>query len=514
MKDQPIRRVMVNLGITLACLGLAACVEALVFQRTLGPQNAILWFVLAVFLIAVLTDGHAYCLTAAVASVLIFDHTITAQHPGQSFAADFPVTLLIMVLISLVASSVTARIKLRETRAREKERLSDLLYQINERLLSAHGIQSIADEANRYIAQQLGRSSCVYPRSVTAGPAASGELRFVNALPEDEAAEAFALPEVQAAAGLWVGRLMRDNEGPVEVVVPPMTLFPLVMERQLIGILAISRLKGILDETARHFVSLLAKQAAQALHVEGLRQQRQQAVIAAETEQSRNKFLRAISHDLRTPLTGILSASSAMMESEGGLQPEVNRKLARDIHDDASWLLNMVQNILFTTRMQAKGVRVSKKEEALEEVVANAVAGIRKRFPECRVEIAVPDHLIMAPMDGLLIAQVITNLLENAIRHNPNNTPEIRVTLEEREAVASVSVADNGPGLPSEILSILFEPKAVTNAAWVDVGRGFGMGLSICKAIVKAHQGVLEGANRPEGGAVFRLDLPMGREKA
>lgn len=252
-----------------------------------------------------------------------------------------------------------------------------------------------------------------------------------------------------------------------------------------------------------------AAQLMQALRLNRLRELRQQATISAETEKTKNYFLRAISHDLRTPLTSILGASSTLVESNERLDLAIRTQLAMDIHEDAQWLINMVQNILLTTRMGADGFTVIKKMEAMEEVIANAVAGIRKRHKASRLLVKVPEELILVPMDAMLISQVLTNLLENALRHAGRDDPEVRIELTANDGQVSVTVRDDGIGLSKEAQATLFQQKPYTMVSRADASRGFGMGLSICKAIMQAHHGDIEGENQETGGAVFRIVLPM-----
>lgn len=293
-----------------------------------------------------------------------------------------------------------------------------------------------------------------------------------------------------------------------------MLLLPLPVAGASRGILAISCKQGPLSSEEHWFAKLLGGQLTQALRIENLRMERQQAQVTAETEKARSKFLRAISHDLRTPLTGIIGAGSLLLESGDRLDEAVQSRLAKDIQEDAAWLLNMVQNILFTTRIQAEGVVITQTEEVVEEVIADAVAGIRKRFPDCHIEVSAPQTLVMAPMDAMLISQVVSNLLENALRHAGKTNPHVEITLQAQDGHACVTVADDGQGVPEDVLPTLFEQQPFS-AAFTrsdDASRGFGIGLSLSRAIVEAHHGTIEGGNGPQGGALFRFCLPMKRE--
>lgn len=500
-------RLVKNIITVPLCLGAAMLIAELFYRLGLGPQNAILVFVLAIFLVAVLTDGYIYCICAVILGTFAFDFLITTPRLDFSYTIGFPVTLVIMLLVALITASITARMRQMAKHAMANEHRAGLLYEINDRLLSAYGLAAIAREANGFAAQYLQRSSCIY--WMTAADADAPAHAYPHAAPEDMPPDRFddALLRAHAAA-------MRDAQDEQTLASPPMALYRFYLDATACGVLAISLQRGSLTADDRWFIRLLAGQLDQALQVETLRQERQQALVSAETEKARNKFLRAISHDLRTPLTGIIGASSVLMEDGGRLKTDVCQQLSADIHDDAVWLLNMVQNILSTTRMQADGVIITKNVEVMEEVIANAVTGIRKRFPGCRIQVVAPEHLVMVSMDAMLISQVISNLLENALRHAGKPDPQVMIALSEMDDYACVTVTDDGAGLPEALLPTLFDQPAaaIRSDESVDTSRGFGMGLSLCKTIVEAHQGSIEGCNLPGGGAMIRFCLPMRKD--
>ena len=222
----------------------------------------------------------------------------------------------------------------------------------------------------------------------------------------------------------------------------------------------------------------------------------------------RSNLLRSISHDLRTPLMCISGAVSAILESGDSMDKKTRDKFLANIKDDSQWLIRMVENILSVTRISEGAANVSKVPEAAEEIVAEAVSRIRKRFPDRKITVKVPDELLIVPMDGTLIEQVLINLLENAVKHSKeDSTIEISVKQSGSEAVFEVS--DNGEGIAEQDLPSLFESYAPGRKRSSDSSRGMGIGLSICMSIIKAHQGKMEALNKQEGGAIIRFVLPL-----
>ena len=230
----------------------------------------------------------------------------------------------------------------------------------------------------------------------------------------------------------------------------------------------------------------------------------------AEKEKLRANLLRAVSHDLRTPLTSMIGASSSYLENEAALPPKEKRELVSEIYEDANWLLHMVENLLSVTRITDGGASVLKKTpEAAEEVLFDAVSTSRKRYPDLQIKTVIPDEFVTAPMDPLLIKQVLLNLIENAYFHARSTKP-LECTLSSTEDAIKFCIRDYGTGIAPDRLSGIFDavPSAPSSAAsTVDARKGMGIGLSICKAIVNAHNGEITARNLTEG-AEFCFTIP------
>ena len=237
--------------------------------------------------------------------------------------------------------------------------------------------------------------------------------------------------------------------------------------------------------------------------------QQEKLKLEAEKEKMRGNLLRAVSHDLRTPLTSIIGATNAVIENEADFEPETRQKLLRDVHDEAQWLLGVVENLLTVTRIGDQPASLNKDLEAAEEIVIASVQKFRKRFDSIQVDVQIPDQLLMVPMDAILIQQVLINLMENAVIHGETTT-QIGIDLTQEQNTAVFQVSDNGRGISREAMPKLFDGYFTHDDHNVISGRrNMGIGLSVCLAIIRAHGGTMTANNRPEGGAVFRFDLPM-----
>ena len=238
---------------------------------------------------------------------------------------------------------------------------------------------------------------------------------------------------------------------------------------------------------------------------------KEQERIKADTEKEkmRGNLLRAISHDLRTPLTTIYGSTSAIIENYDSLSRSQQIRLLSDIQEDSQSLIRMVENLLSVTRVNGEVVRIRKSETVLEELIDSVLLRFHKMYPNQEVQICIPDDFISIPMDALLIQQVLVNLLENAVLHAHGMTV-LTLQVRTRGSNAIFEVADNGCGISKNQLGDLFSGQLYKKETTSDGCRtGMGIGLSVCAAIITAHGGTITAENRSEGGALFRFTLEM-----
>lgn len=233
----------------------------------------------------------------------------------------------------------------------------------------------------------------------------------------------------------------------------------------------------------------------------------QRVKAESEKERMRANLLRAVSHDLRTPLTTIYGASSSVVDSYDKLSDAQKLQMAIGIKEDSQWLIRMVENLLSITRIDSGAVKLIKTPTVLEELIDSVILKFKKRYPEQQVDIEIPEDVVLIPMDAILIEQVIINILENAIHHAEGFTKlSLRVFVIDKKAI--FEIADNGCGIPAEKLDRIFmgyndkadEPSDTQS-------RNAGIGLSVCATIIKAHGGDITAENARDGGAIFRFSL-------
>lgn len=240
-------------------------------------------------------------------------------------------------------------------------------------------------------------------------------------------------------------------------------------------------------------------------------QVKQHEAIKAESEKERMRanLLRAVSHDLRTPLTTILGSSTALLDNRETLTEKQQENMLLGIREDAQWLVRMVENLLSVTRIDSSRVKIAKTPFAVDELLDSVVIKFKKRYPNQPILLDIPQEVMLVPMDPMLIEQVLINILENAVQHAEGMT-ELKLRVFPAMGNAVFEISDNGCGIRDDRLGRIFTGRDMADVYIAD-GRkhNAGIGLSVCATIIRAHDGEIAAQNRPEGGALFRFTLAM-----
>lgn len=487
-------------------LSLAAATGlGLLFGMAGFPEtNIVLLYILAVLAASTLTTGYIYGILTSVAANFVFNYFFT--DPYYTLNVNDPsylITFLIMTVTALVTSTLTSRSKLHALEAMERERETQSLYQLTSRLTEARDARQVASIVVKAVSSLMDcRAACI-----CFDEEGNPERVFIQ----------------QADGERQVQRRLDDPEGLKHRIEHMRTAFdedgefmnwPIYGERRIAGVIRIPKEDGErFSEGKRKFLFSLIECTALAMdRIASVKNQMRSRQEMME-ERYRGNLLRAISHDLRTPLSGIMGTSEMIMDMTGKDDPRYG--MAQGILKDADWLHSLVENILSLTRIQEGRMMIRKEYEAAEEVVGEAAARMAGRAPEYEIAVRVPDEVLMVPMDARLIMQVLINLLDNAVKHTPPDR-EISVTVEKNAAddCAVFRVADEGEGISPADLPNIFKTFYTSQIKSSDVKKGIGLGLTICESIIKAHGGSICAANRTDGpGAVFTFTLPLTAER-
>jgi two-component system, OmpR family, sensor histidine kinase KdpD len=453
--------------------------------------------------IASLSFDRGPSLSTAVLSVLAFDFFFIP--PYFTFSVnDFRhvVTFTVMLFVGVVINHLTLRVREQATGARERERRTAALYEMSRALGHAVERSTLVTTAADHIAR-------VFESDVLVFVPDERDLSVVHRTTGLVQASA---QELGVARWVWTNR---KEAGLSTNTLPgsPGLFIPLATTHGLLGVLGVvpknpSRFD---DPEERRFLQAFAAQMGVAVERTQLSEQAQTARLDADREQLRNALLSSVSHDLRTPLGVIEGASSALLDAEMTLDTDARRDLAETIHEEAERLNRRVRNLLDMTRFEAGAVRLDYEWQSLEEIVGAALSRVESRLGGRRVTVSLPPELPLVSCDGILIEQVLVNLLENALKYSPPDSP-IEVSGHDAASEIVVTVADRGAGLVPGEEERIFEKfyRSERNHAT----GGVGLGLAICRAIVSAHGGRIWAENGAPSGAAFRFSLPKGGESA
>jgi K+-sensing histidine kinase KdpD len=238
-------------------------------------------------------------------------------------------------------------------------------------------------------------------------------------------------------------------------------------------------------------------------------EEKERAALLAKNEQLRADLLRAISHDLRTPLTSISGNAANLLANDTKLEEDARHQIFLDIYDDSIWLINLVENLLSITRIEDGRMNLRLSTELVGEVIEEALRHTNRQSDEHTIRMDLPDELLLARMDARLIVQVLINLVDNAVKYTPAGST-ITVSAREQDGFAAISVLDDGPGIAPEIRPHVFEMFYTGEHKVADSRRSLGLGLALCKAIVDAHGGTITLADNPPHGCNFTFTVPLG----
>ncbi len=319
---------------------------------------------------------------------------------------------------------------------------------------------------------------------------------------------AFALDPKELSVAQWcLDHAERAGLGTATLPGSAALFIPLLVARGAVGVIGISPERGPLDSERVHLLEAFASQIALAVERTNLAAEAQGALLLAETERTRSALLASVSHDLRTPLAAIAGASSAILRNPDSVPEETRRELVQSINDQAERLNRFIGNLLDMTRLEAGAINIRKEWQPVEEVIGAALGQLEGRLAGREVRTRLADSLPLVPLDTTLVGQALVNVLENALKYTPPATP-IEVSARVEGEWVIIEVGDRGPGLPAGEELRVFE-KFYRHAS--ENGQpGAGLGLAIAKAVAAAHGGRVAAANRPGGGAVFSLALPLG----
>ena len=490
--------------VTLLCLAISTAVGFAFDWAGFSESNIITIYILGVLVTAVSTSGHLYGAANSLLSVLAFNFFFT--EPRFTLQADgpsYPVTFLIMLSSSIIASSLASRVKEQARMAAEKSYYTELL------LGSSQKLQTIRTEWDclRLTAEQLSR---MFDRPVIyALNDADKELDF-RIEPADEHTLLEKLSTEEIGVAKWVQKNNKHAGATTNTLPDSKWLFLSVRgTRGVMGIVGVP-IAGYVVPDAFEKNLMVALLGECGLSQERIRLEENQIALQTQRESLQANLLRAVSHDLRTPLTNINGSVGILMGKDQTLKPEVREQLYTAIDDDTNWLINMTENLLAATQLETDRTKLKTAPELLEDLFQSAVRQLDRRARDHHISVDLEDQTLMASMNAGMIQRVIINMMNNAIQYTPKDS-HIILNGTRRKDWVEISVSDDGPGIPDEAKKHLFDLFYTAEQGKPDSKRGLGLGLHLCQSIVNAHGGTITVSDHAPSGTTFRFTLPAVR---
>lgn len=493
------RDLLLALGIMAVC----TAVNFLFHVLGLKEANMELIYILGVLSVAVITGGKLYSLAVSLLAALMFNFFFTEPYFALSSVSGYVVTFLIMLASAIVCSTLTGRLKRQAVLSAQKAYRTGVLLETSRKLQGAGNEKEILEVAAAQMGKLLERTVVIYPAD---GKGMLGQMEIFPGKDRRNWTREEFLAEKEVAE--WVFRNNRHAGALTQTFSDAVCLYLAVRSgEQALAVVGVflKNSEPPADFEKELMVAIL-DECGLALEREKIRRDNQELEETARQEALRANLLRGISHDLRTPLTGISGNAGILMKNSRKLEEEKKQALYLAIYDDAMWLMRLVENLLSITRIENGSMRLNLQPAVLEEVIYEALEHLDRKASEHEVSVHFPEEILVADMDAALIVQVVVNIVNNAVKYTPAGS-EIRIEAQREGALLAVRISDDGPGIAAEDRERVFDMFYTAKDRQADGRRGLGLGLALCRSIVTAHGGTITAEECSPHGTCFLFTL-------
>lgn len=492
---------------------LLKCIGILFFATLTGyifswlgftEANIITVYILAVLIIAVITNRRFYSLVSSLVSVLVFNFFFTVpKFTFMAYDKGYPATFVIMFTAAFITSSLAIKLKTHAKQAAQAAFRTKILFDTNQLIQKAHKTDEIITQTANQLIKLLGKNIVFY--QCENGTLGTPHIFYAEG-EHDTKGSMTSLSERETAQ--WVMKNNKHAGATTDTLSDSECLYLAIrVNSNVYGVVGIKMDEEPLDSFENSVLLSILGECALALENEKNAKEKEAAAIIAKNEQLRANLLRAISHDLRTPLTSIMGNADNLLSNGDSFDGETKRGIYRDIYNDSMWLINLVENLLSVTRLEDGKMKLKLSMELISEIISEALHHVNNKDGAHKISFNNPDDLILVNVDAHLIVQVIINLLDNAIKYTPSGS-EILIETKSQGNEVTVSVSDNGPGILDEYKGKVFDMFFSGANTVADSRRSMGLGLALCKSIITAHGGDIYVKDNKQNGSVFTFTLP------
>ncbi|MFR8172406.1 MAG: ATP-binding protein [Marvinbryantia sp.] len=498
----PVRDLVKSILVLLA----STLVGYVFYTMGFSEANIVSVYIFGVLVISVITTSRFCGAIASIVSVLVFNFFFTVPRFTFRFSnPNYLVTFPIMFMVALLTGSLATRLKDNAKQSANAAYRTKILFETNQLLQRETDEQAVIEATAGQLLKLLRKDIVVY--------LANGqELDSPSIFRTPDSNQCELISENEKAVAAWVLRNNKHAGATTNTLSSAKCLYLAIrVGRQVYGVVGIAMNEIPLDSFENSVLLSILGECALALENIKNAREKEEAAILARNEQLRANLLRAISHDLRTPLTSISGNADNLLANYQKMDDATRKRTFTDIYDDSMWLINLVENLLAITRIEGGQVHLTQTVELMDEVVSEALRHINRKSKEHIIHVSSSEELILASIDAKLIVQVIINLLDNAIKYTPpGSVIEIHTEKNKESHQVVVSVSDDGPGIPDDQKPHIFDMFYSGANKIADSRRSLGLGLSLCKSIVTAHGGTIWVTDHDPKGTVFTFTLPAG----
>lgn len=507
-KEKPLKAFsMHSILITIGLLCAATLLCMLLKKAGFTEANIITLYILSVLFTSFLTEGYKYGIIASVLSVLTFNFLFTEpRFTFLAYGTGYPLTFVVMLIAAILTSSLTARAKKEAKSNAQKAYRTGVLLSASRNLQHAESENDIFSETATQIVKLTERPVILYP--VENGGLGKPLLLYPDGFCANKIDNAVC--EAEYSTAVWA--YQNNEQAGATTKTNPAAKFWYLAIRGNDSVHAVAGIAVKQDEHFRRFENdlllALLGECGEAMERQQLRESKMAFAIEAQREKMRSGLLRGISHDLKTPLTSISGNAEILIKDGTLLNDRQKSRLYIDIYEDSEWLIRLVENLLSVTRMDNKALTLNKKSELISDLIDEAVAHSKRHLQNHSLNVLENNEFLMVKVDASLIIQVLVNLIDNAVEHTPEGS-NITISTKHEDDQVSVSVIDDGPGVPNDIKPKIFQMFFTTGNVRSDARRGLGLGLALCRAIISAHGGKIWVSNNNPHGSIFTFSLPL-----
>ena len=491
---------IVSIGLLIA----ATLLGYVFFGLGFTEANIITVYILGVLLISILTKYRIYALTSSLVSVILFNFFFTEPYfTMKVYEKGYPATFAIMFVSAFISSTLAIKLKDHAKKSAQSAYRTKILFDTNQLLQRADSENDIIAITAHQLMKLLKRDIIIYP---VVGKNIGEANIFLSDGDEDEIKDII-IDEKEVAQ--WV--LENNHQAGATTDIFPQAEFlyyAIRVNDKIYGVVGIHINEKAIDSFESSILLSILGECAISLENKKIAREKEESELLAKNEKMRANLLRAISHDLRTPLTSISGNADNLLSNGESFDADTKQQIYTDIYNDSMWLIELVENLLYATRIEEGRMTLNVSTELLSEIIEEAIQHTRCKADKHPLSVICEDDFLLVKADAKLIVQVIVNIVDNAVKYTPAGS-SISIIARKNGEVAEIQIADTGKGISDEDKEKVFDKFYCGTNKIADNRRSLGLGLYLCKAIIEAHSGnIFISDNKPQG-AVFHFTLPL-----